>query len=188
MDSDAKLISRWKAGDNSALEELLRHHESGIYGYLFKMLNNNRHDAEDAAQEAFIKAVKGLMSSYKERGQFKCWLYRIAYREGLRIISKRGSGITVEALDDEITERIEDSAPQAPEQLATKEDKDALNRAIDKLPDNEKQVVLLRMKSGLSFSEIAEATDCPLNTALGRMNNAKKRLKKFLKGYKSENE
>jgi len=185
MVSDAELISRWKSGNDAALEMLLRRHESALYGYLFRMLNS-RHDAEDAAQEAFIRAVKGLRSSYRERGQFKCWLYRIAYREGLRIIRRRGSGITVEALDEAITERLEDPTPKAPGQLARREEKALLERAIGELPESERQVVMLRVNSELSFREIANVMGCPLNTALGRMHNATKRLRKLMKEQISE--
>jgi RNA polymerase sigma-70 factor (ECF subfamily) len=177
MLEDAALITRWRNGDDAALETLLRRYEGDIYGYQLRMLHSVE-DAQDAAQETFVRAVKGLRRRYRERGYFKRWLFSIARREGLRALRRRKSR-REEAADEEIS-RLEDGAPPPGARIEQADEAWRVRRAVDRLPYVEKEVVLLRIYSELPFKEIARILGCPLNTALGRMHNAKKRLRTAL--------
>ena len=177
MHTDADLIDQWRSGkDAAALEALLRRYETRIYSYLLRMLGN-QHEAEDAAQEAFIRAVRQL-PRYHEQGHFRAWLFRIAHREGLRIIQRRPRTQPIDT-DAPAPERSPDRPPD--DQLVLRDDIAHLEHAIARLPEVEREVVLLRTKQDLTFREIAEIQDCPLNTALARMHRALARLREWLK-------
>ncbi len=179
---DRALVEAWTAGDDSALERLLRAYQNRIYSFLLRILRNP-HDAEDAAQEAFIRAARKLHRFDPAKGAFKGWLFQIAYREGLRLIDKRKRLPVGEsawsALDTPPPEAV-DPAPMPVEGLVESERTAALEQAIERLPEAERQVVLLRTASGLRFREISEMMKAPLNTTLGRMHNATRRLKEWL--------
>ncbi len=83
---DENLIERAKQGNSIAAEQLFRRYQNRVFNYLYRMLRNKTL-AEDAAQETFIKGLRGL-KNYKEKGSFKSWLFKIAYREGLRVLKK----------------------------------------------------------------------------------------------------
>ncbi|MEM7010088.1 MAG: sigma-70 family RNA polymerase sigma factor [Verrucomicrobiota bacterium] len=168
---DASLICRFRQdGDTLAIRTLFERYESQLKGYLMRILSSP-HDAEDALQEAFCKALKSL-SGYRESNRFKSWLFRIAHNEAMNIIRRRGRT----ELREEPPEP-NDSMDDASTTLMQREDHQALETAIRDLPETERRVVLLRMKSGLTFKEIAELECCSINTVLGRMHNAKKRLR-----------
>ncbi len=179
---DQALVEAWSAGDDSALERLLRAYQNRIYSFLLRILRHP-HDAEDAAQEAFIRAARHLHRFDPDKGAFKGWLFQIAYREGLRLIEKRKRLPIGEsawsALDSPPPEAV-DPAPMPVEGLMGSEQAAALEKAVERLPDAERQVVLLRTVSGLRFREISEMMKTPLNTTLGRMHNATRRLKEWL--------
>jgi RNA polymerase sigma-70 factor, ECF subfamily len=179
---DRSLVEAWAGGDDSAMERLLRAYQNRIFSFLLRMLRN-AHDAEDAAQEAFIRAARNLQRFDPAKGAFKGWLFQIAYREGLRLIDKRkrlpvGEGAW-SALDTPPPEAV-DPAPLPGQNLLVREQAAALEEAIARLPDAERQVVLLRTASGLRFREISEMMKTPLNTTLGRMHNATCKLKEWL--------
>jgi len=178
MERDAELIRRWRAGADAALATLLRRHERAVFGFLHRLLGD-RHEAEDAAQETFLIVVRKLRG-YRERGHFKSWLYRIAHREGLRALRRRRARDgTVERIACDPVERA-GSARGPSEQLAREEEMARLEHAIGRLPALEREVVLLRVHQELPFKEIARVQGCPLNTALGRMHNATRRLRDLL--------
>lgn len=180
---EAELIQRFKDDrDLSAAAELLTSYEKRLYQYLYRVLGH-RQDAEDALAETFGKALRGL-EGYEERRQFKSWIFRIAHHEAINVIRRRERVV----VQEEPERNLEDGTSgdgiggeaRFLERLMTKERMEQLRRAIPRLPVAEREVLLLRMKSELSFKEIAEVTDSPLNTVLGRMHNAKKRLRELI--------
>ncbi len=178
---DNLLIASWREGRESALEDLLRRYEPRIFSFLFRMLKNS-HDAEDAAQEAFIRTATKLDRYDSTKGTFKSWVFQIAYREGLRMAKKRqrlpvGEGAW-EAMDKPPPEAV-DPTPLPDQSLLDRETAVLVAQAVESLPDVEKQVVLLRTYSGLKFREIAGVMQTPLNTTLGRMHNASQRLREW---------
>ncbi len=177
--SDKQLVRRFSASEDlEAVQILFGRYESPVFGYLVRLLSN-QHDAEDCLQETFSKALQAL-GRYREQNTFKSWLYRIAHNEAINVIRKRGKAVLSE---DPI--QLSESAdvsdiPSVSDRLIEAEERRSLEVAIQKLPELEREVLLLRLKSDLSFKSIAEVTGCPLNTVLGRMHNAKKRLRRFL--------
>ncbi|MEM7148035.1 MAG: sigma-70 family RNA polymerase sigma factor [Verrucomicrobiota bacterium] len=175
---DSALIERFcRAGDMNAAAELLRRYERALYNYLWQMLRH-REDTEDALQESFAKALRAL-PRYQERNYFKSWLFRIAHNEGLNVIRRRKreskAGKTSLKTDDDAME-----ASTEPDIIERAERAAALHRAIDQLPEKERQVVVMRLQSDLPFREIANVVNAPLGTVLARMHNARKKLKAIL--------
>ncbi|MEM8955255.1 MAG: RNA polymerase sigma factor [Verrucomicrobiota bacterium] len=186
---EAELIQRFQNDrDLSAAEALLTGYENRLYQYLYRVLGH-RQDAEDALSETFGKALRGL-EKYEERCQFKSWIFRIAHHEAINVIRRRERVV----VQEEPAKILEESGAGGGvggearflERLMTKERLEQLRRAIPRLPVAEREVLLLRMKSELSFKEIAEVTDSPLNTVLGRMHNAKKRLRELILEQEAE--
>ena len=174
MSDETTQIRQAAAGDSGAAEALFRAYEARIYSYLFRMLGD-RTEAEDATQECFVNAFAAL-PRYEDRGHFKAWLFQIAHREGLkRSRSRKRQGEVHLA----ILEQVDPSSDVVrPDQATSASDRDLkLREAIDRLPEAEKTVVLLRTYSALTFKEISEIMDASLNTTLGRMHNALKRLR-----------
>lgn len=175
--SDSELIRIYlETKEVEHLRVLFERYESQLLGYLIRILNH-RQDAEDALQEAFCKAIRGL-PNYKETNQFKAWIHRIAHNEAMNLIRKRGR-IREEP---EILENAEAEGSDVSAQLIRQEDQQLLEQAIARLPEAERRVVLMRLKSDLPFKEIAQIESCSINTVLGRMHNAKTRLRAQLKG------
>lgn len=177
MNTDAKLAQLAKNGDDSAAETLFRRYQDKVYGYLLRV-TRNRELAADATQETFIRGFKGL-SNYQEKSRFKSWLFRIAYNEGARILSRQ-SGLPDTGVDDVIMDTLPDTSPLPNESYAQSQLAFNIQQAVDALPEDLRTVVHLRVKEELSFKEIAEITGAPLNTTLGRMHNARKKLKEFM--------
>ena len=180
-DCDSTLIGRVKAGNRDAAEILMRRYSLGVFEFLLKMLRD-AHDAEDAAQETMIKALRA-MPQYEERGQFKAWLFCIAQREGLQVIRKRQTVMrkNVEAYEPVQFEKV--AAPERSpfESLVGRERVSLIHNILLRLPDRERRVFVLRTQNCLSFAEIAALMKCPVNTALGRMRNASLKLRRWIR-------
>ena len=179
MISDDLLVSLARRGSQTAAERLFRRYHDRVFSYLFRM-TGDRELAEDAAQEAFFKGFCSL-KTYREKGQFKSWIFTIAHREGLRMLRKETRhGKTLDSPNerDFATCNVADPSPLATELVIRQENAQRLEQALDVLTEHEKQVVLLRLYEGFSFKQISVMMDCPLNTTLGRMHNAVKKLKK----------
>ncbi len=180
--SDAELIEQIRQGADWAAATLLRRYQDGIIGYLFMMVRNHQ-DAEDAAQEAFMEALRSL-KHYREQGRFKCWLYRIAQRQGMKILRRRKNRPLNEAdlAHEHMHHDWPDDAPGPAASLQDRESIQKLHDAMDCLTDHERQVVMLRIQSEMPFREIARIMACPLNTALARMHTATIKLRQALQG------
>ncbi len=173
-DTTAELIRAARAGSDEAVETLFRNYEQPLFRYLYRIVNHQQ-DAEDALQQTFIRAYRAL-PGYREQGQFKAWLYRIAHREGLRTIRKRKQRREGEP-PVSLAEPV-DSGPAPGEMLAAGDRLRRLEALIQELPAAEREVVHLRLGEGMTFREIAEVTGCPLGTALSRMKQATQRLRR----------
>jgi RNA polymerase sigma-70 factor (ECF subfamily) len=181
MVPDEQLVKMACEGNQMAAAQLFRRYHDRVFSYLFRMIGD-RGLAEDAAQETFFKGFRALRK-YREKGQFKSWIFTIAHREGLRMLKKekRYGMIASSPNVEEYHEReLADPSPRPEDILVHQEQVRGLERALAHLTDPEKQVVLLRLYEGLPFKDIAHIMKCPLNTVLGRMHNAAKKLKKEL--------
>lgn len=185
---EKELIQRAQKGNTIAAEQLYARYHNRIFSYLWRM-TQNRLLAEDAAQETFFKGIKGL-KNYREKGTFKSWLFKIAYNEGLRILKKERKYFWQKPVNENDNENIEvpwqsDGSPMNPTPLSDdvmieKEQQRAMEAALARLPVKERQVVVLRIHEGLSFQEISTIMNCSINTSLGRMHNAVRRMKKMI--------
>jgi RNA polymerase sigma-70 factor (ECF subfamily) len=179
MDVEAldRAIAGAQKGDTSCLDRLIESYADRLFGFLYRM-TGSRHDAEDLMQEVFVRLVRTI-STYQHDGRFEAWFFRIAAnlaRDRLRRI-RRGPKFLSVSLGTDDDERAGDSggiarigAEVEPVDAAIQraEEMDALGAAMLKLPDAEREVVMLRHFSQLSFREIAETTGVPLGTALAR--------------------
>jgi RNA polymerase sigma-70 factor (ECF subfamily) len=180
---DIPLLQAAQCGDRTAMHKLLQPWNDPIYGFLVQMLRN-REDAEDAAQETFIRIVKGL-PRYEHRGAFRAWIFQIARNQAALTANRRKrvherefavEPATLQAMPDTTEER----------DLLTQVDRAAaLRLAVSALPDAEREVVELRLNEDLKFREISERTGAPLNTVLGRMRNAMRRLRETIQPLQS---
>ncbi|MDZ7721843.1 MAG: sigma-70 family RNA polymerase sigma factor [candidate division KSB1 bacterium] len=182
--SDAELIRRYKGGDARAFERLVQRYNRPLTGYLRRMITD-RIAADDLFQETFLKVVKAL-PRYREDGKFSSWLFGIAnhvaidYLRKQKRIKSHMKTDTIEKNDEEPVEYEDVNSPLPDQEFDRSELKTLLKQAVGKLPVEQKQVLLLRQYSGMSFKEIAEKVNCPLNTVLGRMRYALINLKKIM--------
>lgn len=161
-----------KRGDRAAMHALLKPWDDAVFGFLLASLRH-RADAEDAAQETFVRIVKGL-PAYEHRGVFRAWVFRIA-RNQAALTAGRRQRVTGREIG------VEPEALRAmPEFAEGRDDVEAAERAVAALPAVEREVVELRLNEDLKFSEVAERTGAPLNTVLGRRHNAIRRLHETL--------
>ena len=174
--SDEALVSRLRGGDAWAGEELVRRHCRGLLRYL-QRLSGSDHLAEELHQQAWLSVMDHLDRFDPAGGGFKAWLYRIATNKAndhWRSRSREKNAKEGLKLATDLT------FPEASSPLEGTEQAIKLRGAIEQLPENQKQVLLLRYYSGLKFVEIARMLGCPLNTALGRMHKAMQKLKQLM--------
>ena len=179
--SDALLVKNYIAGDENALSILINRHQSKIYGFIYSKLSD-RDIADDIFQDTFIKVIKTLKSnSYNEEGKFLPWVMRIShnliidhYRKNKKMPMFR------ETEDFSIFSIMSDNVPNIESQLITSQVESDLRKLIEELPEDQKEVLVMRMYQDLSFKEISELTGVSINTALGRMRYAIMNLRKVI--------
>jgi RNA polymerase sigma-70 factor (ECF subfamily) len=191
--ADEELMMRFKGGDADAMNEIIARHGGALFGFLVRQ-TGSQHKAEDAYQDVFLKVVKAA-SRYKPSAKFTSWLYTIA-RNVVIDMARRDKYRETESLDEPVfedgnTSRVEATAgdnPNPEEEMRGTEIKEILEKAIKELPGEQREVFLLREKSGMPFKEIAKITGAPLNTVKTRMHYALNSLRKALqsKGYMAE--
>lgn len=183
--SESELIKRCQQGDLEAFEQLIAAYEKKMINYCWRMLGNPS-DAEDAAQEVFIKVFR-FIESFTGQSSFSTWLYRIASNVCLDILrkKKRQPADTVSlyqsgAEGDEFVLPVEDDAPSPYESAQLNEAQRALNAALAQLGEEQRRVIILRDIEGFSYDEIAAVMHVPPGTVKSRINRARKSLQKLL--------
>ncbi|MES2748167.1 MAG: sigma-70 family RNA polymerase sigma factor [Bacteroidota bacterium] len=178
---DALLVKNYMAGDENALATLIKRHQSKIYGFIYSKLSD-RDIADDVFQDTFMKVIKTLKSnSYNEEGKFLPWVMRIAhnlivdhYRKNKKMPMLR------ETEEFSIFSVLTDSSLNVEGRIITELIEKDLQRIVEELPDDQKEVLMMRLYQDLSFNEIAELTNVSINTALGRMRYAILNLRKII--------
>ena len=172
--TDDKLVAAYIGGDNEAFDTLLRRHQSRVFAYIYSIVKN--HDvADDLFQETFVKAITTLRQGrYAENGKFSAWITRIAHNLIIDYYRQEKSEALVSADHDELNvlNRKELSDVNIEDILVNEQIHKDVRRIIDALPDNQREVLMMRYYRDMSFKEIAEATKVSINTALGRMRYA----------------
>ena len=176
--SDESLVRRLLAGDEWAGEDLARRHCSSLLRYLQRLVRSEQ-IAEELHQQTWTSVLESLekFDLTSSSGGFKAWLYRIATNKAHDHWRSQGREKKVKAGLRLITDEL---APDASHRMEGAEAEKKLRAAIELLPDNQKEILLLRYYANLRFVEIAQMLGCPLNTALGRMHKAMIRLRQLL--------
>ncbi len=181
--NDQTLLRSYLAGNRSAISELIERHSRRVRDYIRMMVKDNDL-AEDIFQETFIKAVKVIDEGrYVDNGKFLSWVLRIAHNQVIDHFRSQRQNKTLNEAEAgydvlgtlRIAERtVEDNM------ISTQIEAD-IRALVELLPDEQREVVMMRYFSGLSFKEIAEQTDVSINTALGRMRYALINLRRMIK-------
>ena len=178
---DSLLVNNYVAGDESALATLIQRHQSKIFGFIYSKVAD-RDVSDDIFQDTFIKVIKTLKSnSYNEEGKFLPWVMRIAHNLVIDHFRKnKKMPMFRETEEFSIFSIMTDNQPSIENQIITTQVETDLKRLIEELPDDQKEVLVMRMYQDLSFKEIAELTGVSINTALGRMRYALLNLRKVI--------
>ena len=183
--SDQVLLNRYLSGDRGAISQLIDRHSNRVRDYI-RMMVKDADVADDILQNTLIKAVRVIDEGrYADTGKFLSWVLRIAHNQVIDYFRSQKSAKTVNESDAGYnvlgTLRFADSTVEdkmVAEQIAAD-----VRRLVDFLPEEQREVVMLRYYSGLSFQEIADQTDVSINTALGRMRYALINLRKMIKEH-----
>ena len=173
------LLARLKSGDARAFEEMVIAHQHRVFGVALRMLGNPA-EAEEVAQEAFIRAHRGI-TAFRGDAKLSTWLYGIASRLCLNRLTS-GERRLARGGDAEL-ERLAQSGPDPAADLERSEIEQALHRAIAELPEDRRLVVVLRDLEGLSYEDIAAALDLELGTVRSRLHRARADLKGKLERF-----
>ena len=184
--TDEQLVAAYlDHGDQDAFRILVERHQERVFGYLMGMVRD-RDLANDLFQETFLRVVSAMQKrrgSYTQQGRWLGWVLRIARNATLDHLRSRKKWLDVDADDEEgasFWDRLPDDAPAADEALHHGAVSDRLEACIADLPPEQREVLLLRQETDLTFREIAELTGVSINTALGRMRYALLNLRKML--------
>jgi len=187
VSDELMLVRAAKAGDIGAFEELVRRYDRNVFR-IAQHITQNREDAEDVVQDAFLKAYENL-AGFQEQSKFYTWLVRIAVNEALMRLRRRRPERMV-SLDEEVKTE-EDTMPREvadwspnPEQLYTQSElRDILTKTIQGLPSSFRTVFVLRDVEGLSTEETAEALELSIPAVKSRLLRARLQLRERLNKY-----
>jgi len=172
--TDEELVALYGQGNNAAFDVLLNRHKDNVYSYIYFIVRNAEL-AEDIFQETFVKAVVTIKQGrYTENGKFRAWISRIAHNliiDNFRQ-EKNEQTISNDEFEADLFNNSKFSESTIEDELVKTQILADVKRLIDYLPDNQKEVLMLRYYQDLSFKEIAEITGVSINTALGRMRYA----------------
>lgn len=184
---EEELVNRARQGDLAAYDDLIRRYQERVYATIYHMTSNHE-DANDLAQEAFIKAFHAL-KSFKGGSSFYTWVYRIAVNKTINFLKQRKNKAQI-SLDDidfnaehdpDLVALISEKTPRREVNLLELQEK--LNIAMQKLSEPHRLVVTLHDVQGLSHEEIAKIMDCNIGTVRSRLFYARQQLQAYLSDY-----
>jgi RNA polymerase sigma factor (sigma-70 family) len=180
--TDQELVMSFIKGDQASLELLINRHKNRVYTYIYLMVRN-QHLAEDIFQDTFVKVIKSLLQNkYRDDGKFVSWVTRIAHNLIIDHFRKEKQLIVVsnDAYESTIFNTKKLAEKNIEDSIIDEQITEDIRKLIDYLPEDQKEVVILRHYAGLSFKEIAEHTNVSINTALGRMRYALINMRKLI--------
>ncbi len=180
--SDQQLLNTHLVGNEDAMSVLIERHRKRVFDYI-NMMVKDRELADDLFQETFIKVVKFISDNrYTDNGRFLSWVLRIAHNQVIDHFrqNKQNRKITEADAGYDILNSKLFAVDTIETEIVTKQIESDIRRLVEFLPDEQKEVVVMRYYSGMSFKEIAESTDVSINTALGRMRYALINLRKLI--------
>lgn len=183
--TDADLVKSYINGSEIALETLVNRHKLQIFNFINSKIND-RDTSEDIFQDTFIKVIRTLRNGlYNEEGKFLPWIMRIAHNLVIDHFRKSNRIPTIENKEEfDIFQFVSDTAPNAENILIEDQILKDIQKLIQELPDDQKEVLIMRLYRDMSFKEIAENTKVSINTALGRMRYAIINLRKLIEDHK----
>lgn len=182
--TDQELIHLYQNGDENGLKELLRRHKSKVYSSIY-MRVKDEYLAEDIFQETFIKVINTIkLGKYNEEGKFLPWVIRIGYNLVIDHFRKeKRSPAIVNSDGYDVFEVLAFAEEDTESRLVKNQNNVDLKRLIQLLPDDQKEVLIMRHFCDMSFKEIAEVMEVSINTALGRMRYALSNLRKLIEEH-----
>ena len=182
---DALFVNKYVAGDENALAILIKRHQSKIYGFIYSKIAD-RDLADDIFQDTFVKVIRTLKSkSYNEEGKFLSWVMRIAsnliidhFRRNKKMPMLR------ETEEFSIFCILKDTSLNIESEMISLQVQEDLKKIIEELPEDQKEVLIMRIYQDLSFKEISDLTGVSINTALGRMRYALMNMRKVIEKNK----
>ena len=179
--SDSALVDQYRNGSEIALEKLVNRHQAQIFNFINSKVQD-RDTAEDIFQDTFIKVIKTIKSGkYNEEGKFIPWIMRIAHNLVIDFFRKNNRMPKVRNTEEfDIFQFIPDNSPNAEHSMVQDQVVKDLQKLVQELPEDQKEVLIKRLYHDMSFKEIAENTNVSINTALGRMRYAIINLRKLI--------
>ncbi len=182
---DALLVKNYMTGDENALVVLINRHQSKIYGFIYSKIDD-RDLADDIFQDTFLKVIKTLKSnSYNEEGKFLPWVMRISHNLVMDYYRKNQKMPMLRDTDEfSVFSVLHETTPNIEGRMITDLIEKDLQKIIKELPDDQREVLTMRIYQDYSYNEIAELTGVSINTALGRMRYAIANLRKLVEKNK----
>ena len=179
--TDQQLIHLYMEGDANALATVIMRYKDKIYTSIY-LLVKDRYLAEDIFQDVFIRVIDTLKGGrYTDEGKFLPWAMRIAHNMCVDHFRKVKRSPSIKTSDDrDIFEVLNFSEPGADQCMMAGQSHERVRKMVDMLPEDQREVIILRHYADLSFKEIAELTKCSINTALGRMRYGLINLRKMM--------
>jgi len=183
--SDQDLISRYLRGEKSAFETLVFRHKSRIFSYVQQMVRD-RELANDIFQSVFLKALETLNGGrYQEEGKFLPWLMRIAHNQCIDHFRRDKRMPMLNSTDErDVFEYLDLREENAQDRMMRRQTYETMRKMVAHLPEEQREVLVMRIYGDLSFREIADATGVSINTALGRMRYALANLRRMMHKHK----
>ncbi|WP_372756436.1 RNA polymerase sigma factor [Mariniflexile sp.] len=181
---DSSLVSSYIKGDEGALEILIYRHKQKIYSFIYSKVYD-RDVAEDIFQDTFIKVIRTLKKgNYNEEGKFLPWVMRISHNLVIDYFRKNNRMPKFDNTDEfDIFSVLSDSSLNAENSIIKEQVETDVRRLVEELPQDQKEVLLMRIYEDLSFKEISDKTGVSINTALGRMRYALINLRKIVEKH-----
>jgi len=179
--TDQNLVTQYVQGNEACLKMLINRHKDRIFTTIILIVKDS-YIAEDLFQETFIKIIKNLKKGkYNEEGKFLPWAIRIARNMAIDYFRKMKRMPTITGSDGEdVFRKIKLAVDNREEEMIRNEKENMVRHVISRLPEEQRQVLILRHYGDLSFKEIAAMTGVSINTALGRMRYALNNMRKMM--------
>ncbi len=183
--NDKELVESYRNGNVASFELLVERHQNKVFSYIL-MLVKDRQLADDIFQDTFLKIIRTIKAgAYKEEGKFIQFAMRIAHNLVIDHFRKSNRLPMADSVNNEysIIDNLKYTDRSIEDEMIEEQVYNDLRKMIDLLPDEQKEVLNMRMYADMSFKEIADATNVSINTALGRMRYALINLRKMAKDY-----
>jgi RNA polymerase sigma factor (sigma-70 family) len=182
---DSKLVSDYINGNEISLEILIKRHQQRLFSFIYSKVKN-KDITEDIFQDTFIKVIRTLKKgNYNEEGKFLPWVVRISHNLIIDYFRKSNRMPKFRNTDEfDIFSVLGDGVLNAEKKIIKEQIHEDVRELINELPEEQKQVLVMRMYNDMSFNEISENTGVSINTALGRMRYALINLRKLIEKNK----